>query len=89
MKLVISFLLMPMLLTGCCTYLTVDTATHAYRHDSIRRIEKAVVTPDNQLVILVEGATAESSHVEPLTITVSLPASQDGVWVPLEGMTKG
>ena len=81
--------LLPMMLTGCCTYLTVDTATHAFRHDSVQRIEKAVIAQDGKLVILVEGTAAESSHVKQFTITVSLPASEDGVWVPQAGMAEG
>ena len=82
-------MLLPLMLSGCCTYLTVDASTHAFRHDSVRRIEKAVITPDDKLVILVEGATAESSRVKPFIITVSLPASDNFVRVPQEGMAKG
>lgn len=80
---------LPLMLSGCCTYLTVDTATHTVRHDTIRRIEKAGINPDDQLVVLVEGTTAESSRVGPFTITVSLPTSEDGVWVTRQGMAKG
>jgi hypothetical protein len=84
-----SFGLLPLMLSGCCTYLTIDSSTQAFRHDSVRRIDKAVITSDDRLVILVEGTTAESSHVGQYTITVSLPANEDGIWVPQQGMTKG
>ena len=80
---------LPLTLSGCCTYLTVDASTHAFRHDTVRRIDRAVVTPEDKLVIQVEGATAESSRVGPFTITVSLPTNEDGIRVPREGMTKG
>jgi hypothetical protein len=85
----LSLLLLPMMMSGCCTYVTVDSATHAFRHDSVQRIEKAFVTPDHKLVVLVEGTTAESSHVRRFTISVSLSASEDVVWVPREGMAEG
>ena len=85
----LSLVFLPIMLSGCCTYLTVDSSTHAFRHDSVRRIDKAAITPDDELVILVDGTTAESSRVGPFTITVSLPASEDGVWVTRDGMAKG
>jgi hypothetical protein len=85
----LSLLLLPMMLTGCCTYLTVDSATHAYRHDSVRRIEKAAIAPGDKLVILVEGTAAESSHVKSFTITVPLPADESGIGVPRKGMAEG
>jgi hypothetical protein len=85
----LSLLLLPMMQSGCCTYLTVDSATHAYRHDSVRRIERAAITPDDNLVVLVDGAVAESSRVKRYTVTVPLPLGEDGVWVPQKGMSEG
>jgi hypothetical protein len=75
-----------MILNGCCTYLTVDSATHEYRHDRVVRIENAGVTRNDVLVALVYGARAESSKIGPFTITVSLPSNEDGAWVPQDGM---
>jgi hypothetical protein len=82
-------LFLPLILSGCCTTVTVDTCTHTFRHDRVFRIEKAVVTPDDRLVLLVEGSRAESSRVRPFTVTVALPPSGDFVRVPKEGMTRG
>lgn len=82
-------LLLPIILNGCCTYLTIDASTHAYRNDSVARIEKAVVTKDDDLVVLVDGARAESSKIGRFTMRVLLPSKKDGVWVSEEGMQEG
>jgi hypothetical protein len=85
----LGLLVLSITLNGCCTYLTVDSATHAYRHDSVARIEKAVVTKGDNLVVLVDGERAESSKTGRFTMAVSLPPEEDGVWVPQDGMQKG
>ena len=82
-------MLLPLALSGCCTYITVDTSTHAFRHDSVRRIEKVGITADDKLVVLVDGTKAESWRIKPYTITVTLPANEDFVRVPQDGMTNG
>src|ERR1700733_14660576 len=82
-------MLLPLALSGCCTYVTVDTSTHAFHHDNVRRIEKAGITADDKLVILVDGKKAESWRVRPYTITVTPPANEDFVRVPQDGMTNG
>lgn len=78
----------PIILNGCCTYLTLS-ATHAYRHDSVARIERAHLCQDGRLVVFVDGARAESSKISHFTMTVSLPPKEDGVWVPQDGMQAG
>jgi len=82
-------LLLPLLFSGCCTDLMVDNATHAFRHDHVERIEKAGITPDDTLVILVHGSTAESPRVKPFTLTIALPRDEETVWMPQTGMTDG
>lgn len=85
----LSLLIIATTLSGCCTYLTVDTATHAFLHDRVQRIEKAAITPEDKLVILVEGTVAESTRVKPYTITCCLPTDDIYVRVPREGMMAG
>ncbi len=82
-------LLLPLILSGCCTYFTIDGATHAYRHDRVVRIEKAVVTQDDKLIALVDGTRAESSKIGRFTITAPLPSEENGSWVTREGMQEG
>jgi hypothetical protein len=53
------------------------------------RIENAGVTQNDVLIALVYGARAESSKIGPFTITVSLPATEDGAWVAQDGMQAG
>jgi hypothetical protein len=81
--------LLPVLLSGCCTGLLIDETTSAYRHDTVRRIEKAAVIPDNRLVMLVEGTTAESSRLKKFTIEISLNTNGWVARVPAVGMMPG
>lgn len=83
-----ALVLLPILLSGCCTWLTTDYATHAYRSDTVSRIERAAVTT-NELVIWVDGARSESPRQKKFTVAVMLPANDNGAWVPQSGMTEG
>jgi len=65
-----------------------DTATHAYRFDHVQQVEKAGLTAQNQLVLLVEGRTAEVSRVRPLTMKVTLPVTENEVHVPPRGFAE-
>jgi hypothetical protein len=85
----LSLMLLPLGLSGCCTYITIDASRHAFLHDSVQRIQKAGITDDNKLVILVDGAKAESLRIRPYTIAVTLPTNADVVQVPQDGMTNG
>src|SRR5580704_6908717 len=79
----------PLMMTGCCTWVTTDYATHAYRNDSVSRIERAVITTNEQLIVLVDGARAESSRQKQFTIDVKLPVNDNRTWVPKNGMVQG
>lgn len=83
-------LLLPAVLSGCCTGVTVDYATHTRKCDRVDCIERAFITPDHRLVIFLNGRRAEASHTGPFTITVQLPGdSSDGVWVHRDEVATG
>jgi hypothetical protein len=89
----VNFLLMllPLMASGCCTYMTVTSATYAHRFDTVQQVKKVELTPDNKIVILVNGSTAESSKIRPLTITKCLLMSkeEENVWIHTNDIAEG
>jgi uncharacterized protein YceK len=77
-------LLLPPLLSGCV--ITQDVAREAFHgsttfvSDKIKRVERAFVTPEGNLVILLEGKCAESTTNGPFTMMVALPAEGSNSW---------
>src|SRR5215467_10859747 len=68
-------LILPSLVSGCMTRETLEKATFKqplFLHDRIDRVEKAVITPDAKLVVLVEGQRAHSKP-GPFTIIANSP----------------
>jgi hypothetical protein len=85
-------LLAPIMLSGCCTFMTTDFATHTERSDSVQSIEKAAISTNHVLMLLVQGRTAESSRTRPLTVTASIlefPSSENSFRLGLQSGAEG
>ncbi len=79
-----ALLVMSLLFSGC---ILTEGVTHQAMHgstafvpDRIRRIEKAFVTPEGSLVVLLEGRRAESATDGRFTMTIPLPAEGKDPW---------
>jgi hypothetical protein len=77
----LGILFLQVVLSGCLTGITVASATceHlAYLHDKVAHVEKAAVTPDNKLVIWVNGQMAGADCPGNYTVTASLARLEPG-----------
>lgn len=79
-----------LLLSGCMTSLTVQAISAPKTeplHDYIDRIERASVTENNDLVILVEARLSNSTHSDRYTMVVPLTQIAVGHYLVLYGHT--
>lgn len=89
-------LVLPAVSSGCCTLLTISAANNAETvswYDSIERVEKAAVTPDNRLLLYAEGNLIGSSEEKKFVLTIPLDEADRSFFkraeVPRSALTKG